>query len=169
MKIRDAEIQRLINYASGLGVAIIYDLHPNKSADADWDLSGTKITIYTHNMNKTDIILALIHEIGHAKWYITKHHRQLDAKFAAAIDEEYSNKPTTQKARKKILEVETDSTEFWHVIYTDVGLKIPVWKVNRAMEFDIWQYQVYYETGRFPNTKTKIEMLKSLKLKHKPK
>ena len=38
-------------------------------------------------------------------------------------------------------------------IYKDTGLKIPEWKVQAAMEFDIWVYEIYYETGHFPTRK----------------
>lgn len=167
MPIRDDEILRLIKYAEGMGVKVKFLSSKNHLADAEWTLDGTEINVYRGNsQTKTDIILSLIHEIGHHVWFIHKKNRQPDLKFEEALDRQnlfdsdLSLTPAPKKFRKKILDTEQDAIVWWDVIYKDTNLKIPLWKLEVAKRFDIWAYEVYYKTGFFPSRKDK-------KIKHK--
>lgn len=75
--------------------------------------------------------------------------------------------PTPKHLRKKIWDVEAAGTAYWDIIYKDTGLKIPMWKVEAAKEFDTWMYEVYYETGHFPKGKFKKEHYRKVQAKHK--
>lgn len=174
--IRDEEIKRLIHYAKGLGVkVIIYNKDdPNKAAE--WALDGSTIEVYSEGMTKTDIITSLIHEIGHHVWFIHEKNRQPDLKFDEAITRDNLTQKVKDKKnltpkhlRKKIYDVELAGTQWWGTIIKDTNIKIPTWKVDMQMEFDMWMYEQYYENGVFPKRKDKVQKFKFLKEKWKPK
>lgn len=170
--IRDEEIKRLIHYAKGLGVKVIIYNKDNEDAAALWTLDGSLIEVFAGTgSTKTDIILALLHELGHHVWFVHEKDRQPDLKFEQAIErqnlfeEDDSKNPAPKHLRKKILDVEKAGTEWWFTIYKSVGLKIPEWKVNAEMEFDVWMYEVYYETGHFPKGSGKDNKYKEIRNK----
>lgn len=173
--IRDKEIERLVHYAKGLGVKVIFSRKKNSEDAAVWALDGTEIIIFTKSQtSKTDMILSLIHEIGHHIFFIERN-RQPDEKLEEAItrqdliEEENSKKPTPKKMRKKIYKVELDSSKWWETIYKDTDLKFPVWKLYAQKDFDIWIYEFFYKTGNFPKTKERKEKWKTIREKYKGK
>lgn len=174
MGIRDEEIQRLINYGKGLGVKIIIYNKSNPAADAQWSLDGTMIQVFAGpTKSKTDIILDLIHELGHHVWFIHEKDRQPDMKFDEAITRENlfqkdPSTPTPKHLRKKIWDVEVAGTRWWDVIYKDTNVKIPIWKVEAEKEFDTWMYEMYYENGHFPVGKIKRDHYRKVQAKHRP-
>lgn len=171
---RDEEIQRLIHYAKSLGIKIVFYQKGSATTSAGWNIDESLIMVYaSKNKSKTEIILDLIHELGHVLWHIHQKDRLPDTKFEEALMvqnlyEIDTVKPTSKKLRKRILDVEIAGTQWWEVIYKDVNLKIPIWKISVAKEFDMWAYQCYYENGHFPNRKMRIDMLKEITKKHKP-
>jgi hypothetical protein len=176
MGIRDEEISRLISYAKGLGLKVTFNSSMEDSGG--WTTDGTELIISTHPKNftsKTEMILTLIHEIAHMVHFIHEKNRNPDLKFEEALErqnlyeEEILETPAPKRFRNKILQNEVAATKWWTVIYQDTNIKIPLWKVNAAMEFDIYQYQVYYETGHFPTKKQRSEKNKEINLKYKPK
>jgi hypothetical protein len=175
MGIRDEEIKRLIHYAKGLGVKVVIYNKNNADADAQWTLDGTLIEVYASSKTtKTDIILHLIHELGHHVWFIHEKDRQKDLQFEEAITrenlfQEETDVPTPKNLRKKIWDVEVSGTKWWESIYKETNLKIPIWKMQAAMEFDMWMYEVYYETGFFPKGESKRLHYLAVQEKYKPK
>lgn len=172
--IRDQEIERLINYARGLGLTVKFSKTLNDSAS--WTLDGTELTISTHpkhNRTKIETVLSFIHELGHMLYFIHEKDRKLDLKFDEAVerqnlvDEDIDETPIPKHLRKKILDVEVKSAEWWNVIYKETNCKFPLWKLEMAKCFDIWQYEVYYETGYFPTRKERIQKGKELSLQFK--
>lgn len=146
-----------------------------KSGDAGgWLLDGSEILIYKkHQSSKTETVISLIHEIAHHLWFIHEKNRQPDLKFEDAIhrqnlfEDEIYETPAPKTLRKKIYDVEVAGTQYWETIYKETNLKFPKWKLYASMEFDTWMYEVYYETGEFPNRKEKIEKNKEINNKHK--
>jgi hypothetical protein len=174
--IRDKEIERLVHYAKGLGVRVVFSRKNSDDAAAEWTIDGTEITIFTNKQDsKTDTILSLIHEIGHHVWFIHEKNRQPDLKFEEAIsvqnlvETEDRNRPTPKKLRKKIYEVELASSQWWETIYKDTDMKFPIWKLHAQREFDVWIYEVFYKTGHFPKGREKKEKWKMIKEKHEGK
>lgn len=174
MSIRDKEIERLVKYAEALGVKVTYIRKtPASFGEADWVIDGSEIRLYTRkNTNKTDLVLSLIHELGHHLWFIHKKERQPDLKFEQALDREnlvFEKKKvmTPKKLRKKILEIEKEGVKYWEVIVKDTNIKIAKWKINLQAEFDIWQYEYYYENGKFPKRPIRRLKRKELINKHK--
>ena len=164
--IRDEEIQRLINYTKGLGLKVTFS---SKKADysAFWYLDCSEIVI-CKNSNKTKIetILSLVHELGHALHNIHEKNRTIDTKFEKArdhVDEaEESETDTKKRQRKIILDSEIAGTNYWHIVYKDTNMKFPLWRLEVAMEFDIYQYRVFYETGSYPRAKERKKKRREL-------
>ena len=166
--IRDREIDRLKRYANGLGVSVNLIYKDSHKDSGDWTTDGTQIRVFVvKNTTKTDIILTLIHELGHHLWFIHEKERAPDLKFEEALSYPGDNIP--KKHRKKILEIEQQGVEYWDVIVKDVNIKIPKFKIDMSAEFDVWQYEVYYETGEFPDNDQKRAKHKELLAKYKPK
>ena len=171
--IRDEEIKRLTNYIKGLGLKVIFYSKSSDSA-ASWALDNSEIIINTkNNDSKTDIIVSMIHEIGHALHNLWEKKRELDKEFEKALDHvdeaEEQGLDTKKKQRKIILDNEIAGTKYWYSIYKETNMQFPLWKLYANMEFDIWQYQVYYETGDFPTCKEKDKKFTEICKKHKRK
>lgn len=173
--IRDDEINRLVSYAKGLGVKVTIYQKSNAIDSGQWLLDGTEIMIYSgKRKSKTDIILDLIHELGHQLHFIHEKDRLPDIKFEEAITrqnlfEEDLDTPTPKHLRKKILDVELAGTTWWEVIYKDTNMKFPIWKLHMARDFDIWSYEFFHKNGSFPQRKDRQLKSKELLLKYKNK
>lgn len=168
MGIRDQEIQRLINYAKGMGVKVIMYSRTNADCDAAWALDGTEIEIFDKNSkSKTDIILDLIHELGHHLWFIHVKDRNIDRKFEKALEK--IGKSETKNDREKIYNEEMAATEWWDKIYKEADIKIPYWKLKCSKEMDMWMWKYYYENNFFPKTRTIRSKRKEILYKWKPK
>ena len=164
---RDLEIERLVKYAQALGVKVLLSKAKNDEDSAEWALDGKQITIYTKNQDsKTETILTLVHEIAHSLDNIHRHNRELDVEFDKALEPNEDGEIGKRK-RKVILNSEIAATEYWHTIYKETNLQIPLWKLYAQMEMDIWQYEVYYETGSYPNRSQRKKKHKEIFAKHK--
>ncbi len=169
--IRDDEIQRLINYAKGLGLKVTFS---SKKSDysAEWYLDNSEIIVYKNkHTSKIEISLSLIHEIGHSKHCVWEKDGKLDPKYENAlthVDEaEEQETDSHKKQRKIILDNEIAGTKYWHEIYKETDMRFPLYKLEVAMKYDMWQYEVFYETGNFPNAKERKNKLKEINAKYK--
>lgn len=172
---RDDELKRLVKYAEGMGLKVKFSSAAVVKDAAEWAIDGSEIVIFTRNNDsKTEILLSMIHEIGHHVWFIHEKNRQPDLTFEKAIDrqnlfdEDLSDTPPPKKMRKKILDIEVAGTQYWEMIYKDTNMQFPIWKMYAAMEFDIWVYQNYFKTGHFPKNKEARAKFKEVRAKHKP-
>jgi hypothetical protein len=169
--IRDLEIQRLVNYIKGLGLKVTFS-SKQSDASAFWYLDNSEIVICKgSNKTKIETVLSLVHEVGHALHNIYEKNREVDEDLQDALDhvdeaEELGMDPK-KRQRKVILNNEINGTKYWDAIYREVNLKFPLWRLEVAKEFDIWQYQIFYETGDSPTTKERQQKLKELTRKHK--
>lgn len=175
MHVRDEEIQRLILYAKGLGVKVIVYNKVKEGAEAEWTLDGTTIRVYAGpRKSKTDLILDLIHELGHHVWFIHEKDRQQDLKFEEAITRENlfeteTDIPTPKHLRKKIWDVEVAGTAYWDIIVKDTNIKISPWKIEAAKDMDMWMYEMYYENGHFPKGKMLRDHYREVQSKYRLK
>lgn len=163
MGVRDEEINRLIKYSQGMGLSVRFKPYFKGSNSAEWAIDGTEITIYiTKKTSKIDKILSLIHELSHHKSFVDNE-RQMDPKVEEALDSEENKK----SHRKRILDMEVSDSIYWEDIYRDTNCQFDVNRLYMQKEFDIWQYQVYYEKGKFPKSKEKKSKWKELKEKYR--
>jgi len=175
--IRDEELIRLTKYAQGMGIKVTFSSSNQETASADWTTDGSAITIYKNtNATKIEKILSLIHELGHHLHFVHEKNREPDLKFDEALDTVESiakeGLPLSEVSigrRKKILDIEKAGTKYWEIIYKDTNLKFPIYKLYVAMDYDMYQYETYYELGRFPKQKENRIKLKELTLKYRDK
>jgi len=171
--LRDDEIQRLVNYIKGLGLKVTFS---SKQSDcsAFWYLDNSEIVICKNkNKSKIETVLSLIHETGHALHNIYEKNRKTDPKFEEALDHvdeaQELELDTQKKQRKIILNNEKAGTHYWDAIYRETNMKFPMWKLEAAKEIDVWMYEVFYETGKYPKTKERIAKVKEVNRKHRRK
>lgn len=151
MGVRDDEITRLLKYAQGLNVKVLFKKAKKGSEDAaSWRDDGKEIIIYTKKrQSKIDIILSLVHELGHHCWYIHDKDRVENQELLEA-DLASKGEGANKTQRKVILDAEEDAAKWWDVIYKDVDLKFPINKMHYQRDLDLFVYQFYYENDRFP-------------------
>ena len=163
--IRDREIDRLIRYAQGLNTTVKIKQAKKKGDDAaSWRIDGSEITVWTTPKTpKIEIVLCLIHEIGHHLEHIHGNNREFDTKLSEALDPEEEKK----RHRRKIYDWELRSSKWWETIYKDTDCKFGLNRLNRERDFDLWQYEVYLETGDFPENKNRTKKIKELKHRYR--
>ncbi len=169
---RDDEIQRLTSYAKGLGLTV--NFASKGDVAAEWYLDNSGIIIYKNNNDsKLQTVLSLIHELGHAKHNLWEKNGKVDPKFEKALDHideaEELEIDSNKKQRKVILNNEIAGTRYWHEIYTETKMRFPVWKLEAQMEFDTWQYEVFYEKGSYPKSRERKQKIKEIRKKHRNK
>jgi hypothetical protein len=168
---RDDEIERLTKYAQGMGLKVTFSNSKSADCAADWSTDGSEITIYRRqNDSKTETILSMIHEIAHHLWFIHERNRKPDLKLDEAVGvADWQNAPEKlpKRFRKRIYDMEHASTGYWEAIFKETDLKIPKWKLNVAMAFDVWQYEIYLNKGKFPGRAEENQKRKELVAKYK--
>ena len=87
----------------------------------------------------------------------------MDPKVEEALDDEEGKK----RNRKRILLYEIEGTKYWEQVYKDTDCQFDINKLYIQKEFDIFQYEVYAETGDFPTKKERNAKIKELKEKYK--
>jgi hypothetical protein len=162
MGIRDEELKRIEKYAQGLGIKVTYKKQGPQDPEADWAVDGSEITVYLRNrQSKTHIILDLIHELGHHMYWVHN-----DRKIPIKLDTALSRENPTKKQRKAILEDEQNGALYHLLIYKELGLKIPEWKVIVERDIQLEIYKYYYRNGDFPTVKERKIMRKKLNEKY---
>lgn len=158
---RDEELRRILLYAKGLGIKI-------RIANYAWDDSGefahepvSEININKRvHTSKTELILTILHELGHHLYFV---YTKKEIPEAAYV------KKASKRERKKLYEYEAAGIAYMLIIWTELNLKIPRWKVEKSMEQDTWVYEFYYLNNRYPNKKEKQNKNIELNLKYKGK
>lgn len=160
MGIRDKEIERIRLYCRGLGIRLTIKDYPWDDS-AEWSNEPKHIINVNkrRNVTKTQLILTLLHEIAHAIFHI---HTGIEIPDASILPE-----PVSKKERKKLYEFEKDSLAYMPIIYKELSLKIPEWKVNVAKEIDAWFYEYYYLNGKYPSKKEAKAELNAIEAKYK--
>lgn len=144
-----------------MGLSVRFKPYIKYSKDeAEWTTDGSEITIFVKpTTTKLDKVLSLIHELGHHKGFIDNG-RKTDPKFEEALDSE------ELRHRKKVLESERADMVYWEDIYKDTNCKFDLKLLAKAKELDIWSYEVYYKTGKWPTYKAKAQKRKELRRKY---
>lgn len=157
--IRDEEINRLIRYAQGMGLSVRFKPYvPFSKTAAEWSLDGKEVVVYTSSSDsKLDMVLSLIHELGHHKGFI-ENGRKIDPKIEEAINDEEK-----AKSRYKVLQYEIEDSKHWVQIYKDTDCRFNPKRLEKQREFDIWAYEVFYKTGKFPTCKAKKNKKRQLR------
>lgn len=173
MGIRDVEIARIKKYAEGLGIKVLMKPYTPGSGDGEWDCIERKIIIYVADgQAKSDIILALLHELGHHLDWIYKNKEVPEDVIKAYErlcegDASGERLDLSKKDRKIILDEELSGIRYMDIIHKELDLKLPLWRVKVCQELDIFAYQTLYDTSKFPTLKQYNNLKKRLTKKFK--
>lgn len=155
MGVRDEEMNRLKRYAQGMGISISIKPFKKGGDSAAWTIDGSAIELFMKKRTtKINEILSLIHELAHHKAFVANG-RAVPAKVDKALDG-----ARTENDRKVIYEMERDDSAYWEDIYHDTHCTFPIKWLYKQKEFDVWNYEVYYKTGKFP---TKVQSRKKFR------
>ena len=152
MSYLDKEIARVEKYIAGLGIKL-NKLKLSKDSYASWSPNAIDIFVDEHK-TKIDLILTLIHEIGHQLYFMHNEKPQIPEEVLL------EDKEMTKAQRKKIFDYESAGISLMPTIAIELGLKIPLWKVYLQSELDLWVYEYFYLNGSYP-----IQKLRKLKKK----
>lgn len=152
--IRDREIERLIQYAQGLGIQVTVIAHKRGDPGAEWDTITQHITLYKWpRQTKRLMLLNLLHELAHhMAWIYTGRQNDPKTDLALATEAARDSKtgPIPKPMRKLIYVSELNDSKYREQIYHEVGLKMPLIHLHADIELDIWTYNQYYLTGDIP-------------------
>lgn len=143
---RKEELARLIHYAKGMGAKVLFRKRPRgyKSV-AEWCLDGSEITLYRDSRTSLlDLVLSLIHELGHHKDFINNG-RKLDRLVDKALDR------SAKKYRKILLKSEIRGTQYWEQIYKDTNCGFGIQVLFKHRDLDLWMYEHFLDTGTDPS------------------
>lgn len=163
---KDKEIKRLEQYCKGLGIEISYKQRKTGDPEADWNMDSNKITIYLHSrLTKTQIILNIIHELGHHMDFVYNN-RKITDKVDRAWGKENNNLPMSKKQRKVIYDDEVNASKFRSQIIHELNLKISNDLLNMDIDMDLFVYGYFYKHGMYPDVNTCNNKKNELKLKY---
>lgn len=158
---RSEEIKRLEQYAKGLGVNIHYRKHKRGDQDGAHitvlnSYTSEMVVFYNSRTSKKDIIMKLIHELGHHLSWVYRG-RQDSLALMDALHVESSRQPEDppipKSKRKLIYEMEKEDTKYWEYIVTELGINIKKEELEVERQLDIWIYKQYYLNGDAPTIK----------------
>lgn len=158
MRVRDRDLKKLKGYIISRGLDLKVRPYSVFTGEAEY-VEGESITLFTNGRtNKTELILSLLHELGHHTDYkVNPSTPEQDEALIALNSGQISGKRSdlSKKHRKIILNIETAGIKCWLKIHKELELEIPIWRVKYQQMIDLYAYQVLYHEGRFP---TRAEM-----------
>lgn len=140
MGIREKELERMIKYAEGLGIKVSFMPQLEDGTEAQWEMSGKEIKVFTkEKQTKLSIILSLIHELGHHLDFVYNKRRHTKKVWDAV-----HAKSPTKKQRRIIYEDELGGAAYHEIIYNELNLKIPLWRVRveRDLTLELYKKQI---------------------------
>lgn len=174
MNYLDKEIERLQKYAEGLNITVKWLKHRGGTTGAEWAIlsdNRIQITMYTWpGQSKIRLILNFLHELGHHLGFVYNN-RKGNALTDRALMEEDARKetdpPIAKGKRQLIYETERDDAQYREVIYKELDLKIPLWKLKADIDLDCWIYKQFWQKGSIPKFKETHEKQKHFMKKRK--
>lgn len=156
---RSEEIKRLEQYAKGLGVNIHYRRHKRGDSDGAHitvlnSYTSEMVVFYNSRTTKKDIVLKLIHELGHHLSWVYRGRQDSVALMDALVveaDRHPEDPPIPKAKRKLIYEMEKQDTKYWEFIVTELGINIKKDELELERQLDIWIYKQYYLHGETPS------------------
>ena len=164
MSYQERDIKKLRTYANSLGLRVHTRKYTRFTGSAEFDSKLKTITIFISSQTtKTDIILSLLHELGHA----------LDEKYNKCPNREMSKalellnsgpmigsrQDIPKKYRGLILQIEKNGVKYMSRIHKMLDLEIPFYKVKHQQDIDLFDYKFLYRYGRFATKMEAYQMI----------
>lgn len=157
--IRDTEIKRLILYAKAMGHRVIIRGMKDIEDFGEYCENDKLITINKNaHKNKTELILTLIHEMSHLKY------KQLNN---VTLTEAFTVDNPNKKQRQEIRDFEVNSLQLFTNIVQELEIKVPMYKILRARDMDIFRYEYYASNSDFPAPEIEKTKWNELKERYK--
>lgn len=164
----EKEFRRIKKYAEGLGIKVTLSNLTDDNAAAMWTTDGKEIVLFNYKKEGwLSLCLSFIHELAHHMAWVYSG-RKTDLKTDQALYNESERKKDetiSKEDRKLIYESEKNDAQYQTVIWNELNLKIPKWRVELEKELDIWIYYQYYLKGYFPIKKEIKQKRSELKSK----
>lgn len=160
---QDEDIKKLKHYAKAHGLKVSIRRKKTKDFSAEY-VSNESITVYTtKRTSKKDIILTLLHELGH---HLDSIIGKPDSKetieaLNKAHNEGIKNVPREQ--RRLIYRSEKSGIELMPYFVSYLKLRIDRRAVEIQKRIDIFAYKFYMDNGRFPTQKENRRYIRKLK------
>lgn len=152
MSKQEQDIFKLKQYAKSLGLSVYFRKYEKGTGAAEY-ITNTSITIFVGSRTtKTEIILSLLHELGHHLDYLaTKTNPEIEKALEYLNNGKISGNRSDipKKYRKIILDIEKSGINYMPVIYHMLDLSIPYYLVKLQQDVDLREYIVLYKTGKF--------------------
>lgn len=156
MNSRDRDLLKLKKHIKSLGLKLYYRKYTKNTGSAEY-LSGEFITLFKKKTTKKDIIMCLLHELGHHYDWLTN--PVMDPLTTAALFY-LSNGPMQgkrqdipKKYRKAIYKTECNGVRHMTAIHKELQLEIPYNLVVLQQSYDLYDYETLYKEGKFPTKK----------------
>lgn len=154
MNYQTRDIKKLKAYAKSLGVRVLTKPYNRFTGSAEYDSQSNTIVVFKKsNTTKNDIIMALLHELGHKLDDLENSH---DEKEIAKALELLNSGPMVgsrldipKKYRAKILQTEKNGVKYMSKIHRMLKLETPFYLVKHQQELDLFDYRYLYKYGRF--------------------
>lgn len=161
---RQREMDRLIKYAHGMNAQVVIRRHdPKIKHFAEWELfsdNSVRITIFRRpRMSDLELVLTMIHELGHHRDFIALHRRD--------IGEPSVIRDMPKAERKKVYDYELRGMKYWKQIYHDTDCTFPIWRLFMQMEIDINAYEYFYLHAQDMPEKVRRACRKEITARHK--
>jgi hypothetical protein len=163
------ELTRVVKYAEGLGVKVVFTKRADQYASAEWLTDGSQITFYNcEKKGPLRLLLEFYHELAHHLSWV-HNGRKTDFKTDQALYREDAKKAgevLEKKYRKIIYESERNDSLFQEIIHKEINSKIPLGTLKAERDLDVWIYHRYYITGKYPKFKDVTKKRKQLRRKY---
>lgn len=164
---RRKELDRVIKYAEGLGMKVTWKTAQRGDPAATWTHDPLEICVYEHkNQSITSLILAIIHELGHYMYWVHHGRKPIPDAYMLEADRKHHDPKVPKKLRRQIYNYEANSIAYMPVVFKELDLSIPKYKLDIEVEFDLWSYEYYLEKGEDPTPTMYKDKRKELKLKY---
>jgi hypothetical protein len=159
------DLNKLKKFIKSFGLRLYFRPY-TRYTDLAHYVSGQNITVFvSKKINKTEIILSLLHEIGHHLDWITN--KRLDKETEKAYTK-FDDKDF-KKYAKIILDVERAGIKHMTSIHKILNLEISIDKVKRQQKIDLFHYEFFYKNKKFPSIDDLIKFESKLKYGKKRK
>lgn len=164
MHIAEREFNRLISYAEGLGINVVWRQPGELDVPAQLlftDPPTMELTVYK-KINYTDRILDILHELGHYHDWLNNGKREPGKVFSKEHNE------LNRSEREVVYNDEKKATFLSIVIAKQLEIKYPKFnRIRAAAAYDRWYYRKFLTTGKPPTKKERKPKYKQIQAKYK--
>lgn len=145
------DIERLVQYGKSLGFETKFVKIKEYNGDAgyfNWYPPNDIEILIDKKSTSTEILLVLLHELGHARDFIALGRPKKD-KLPRVLGIEHDG--MSRRRREELYALESRAINNMFDIWQELGLKLPLWRLRAEQEFDRWMYMTFLKTGTFPS------------------